>query len=525
MAINMRHPEKIIGMDKMKPSTLSNIAFYYWFAKQDLMDKRSWRTTAAILLNLILVFWFITVLLGAPAALELIRKNHLKQNPTALSVEFDKGAGAMVDIKLHEKEKYEKAFNDNPNLGFRSLSFFRNQKLEFFLPDGSTELRGRTVDKNDLVINAAGFSDKFGQDLSWIAISNTLKTQLVGALDPTKEFITIRSATTGNKKTIKVAGYYSSDFDSSGFFMISEKAALDLKNEPNPKSKWITTGPLPKSWMVKMLPDKVNEYLDKYSLRRPSIETRTLPDGKDAKCWRLDSTTDSGEKLSDWKDHLFALGSHMKENHGEETGDFKVISSFDNETSVDGTKKESATTFDIGVLYVKDLENLGPCIKELKKNGCRPLNPEIEAQLREINASTEWIKTGLNVISIFIIFLGAINTGFLEFFRLRQKIPEIGLLRSIGITDGKLLFLCLFECFFLLAFSFIASIVFSFITIWSIKASLLPWANWGDIFNLQYFGYLSCFGIFNFFITMGSSYFGSLSSRNSCPADSLCKAG
>ena len=105
----MRHPENIIGMDKMQSSKLFNIGFYFWFAKQDLTDKRSWRTTAAILLNLILVFWFITVLLGAPAALELIRKNHLKQNPTALSVEFDKGAGAMVDIKLHEKEKYEKA--------------------------------------------------------------------------------------------------------------------------------------------------------------------------------------------------------------------------------------------------------------------------------------------------------------------------------------------------------------------------------------------------------------------------------
>jgi hypothetical protein len=126
----MRHPEKIIRMDKMKSSTLFNIGFYYWFAKQDLTDKRSRSTTAAILFNLILVFWFITVLLGVPAALELIRKNHLKQNPTALSVEFDKGAGAMVDIKLYEKQKYEKAFNDNPNLGFRALSFFRNQKLE-----------------------------------------------------------------------------------------------------------------------------------------------------------------------------------------------------------------------------------------------------------------------------------------------------------------------------------------------------------------------------------------------------------
>lgn len=521
----MSQPRKIIAMDKMKTHTLFNFTFYYWFAKQDLTDKRSWRTTFAIFINLTCIFCLITVLLGAPAALELIRKNHLKQNPTALSVEFDKGAGAMVDIKLNEKEKYEKAFNDNPNLGARALSFFRNQKLEFYLPDGSTELRGRTVDKNDLVINAAGFSDKFGQDLSWIAISNSVKEKLSNALDATKEFITIRSATTGNKKTIKIAGYYSSDFDSSGFFMISEKAALELKNEPNPKSKWITTGPLPKSWMVKILPDKVNQYLDKYSLRRPSIETRTFPDGQDTKCWRLDSSTDSGEKLADWKEHLFALGSHMKENYGEDTDNFKVISSFDTEANVDGTKIESGITFDIGVLYVKDLENLGACIRELKKNGCRPLNPEAEAQLREINASTEWIKTGLNVISIFIIFLGAINTGFLEFFRLWQKIPEIGLLRSIGISDGKLLLIYLFECFFLLVISFLGSVFLSLIVIWSIKNWLLPWANWGDIFNLQYFGYLVCFALFNFVITMGSSYFGSRSSRNSCPADSLCKAG
>lgn len=512
-------------INRIKCRTLFNIAFYYWFAMRDLMDKRSLCTTVAIILNLLFIFGFITIILGVPSALELIRKNHLKQNPTALSVEFDKGAGVMVDIKLHEKEKYEKAFNDNSNLGLRALSFFRNQKLEFYLPDGCMELRGRTVDKNDLVIKAAGFPDKFGQDLSWIAISNTLKNQLTGALDQTKEFITIRSATTGNKKTIKVAGYYSSDFDSSGFFMISDKAALELKNEPNPKSKWITTGPLPKSWIVKKLPDKVSEYLDKYSLRTPSIETRTFPDGKDAKCWRLDSTTDSGEKLTDWKDHLFALGSHMKENYGEDTSDFKVISSFDIEGGVDWTKKESATSFDIGVLYVKDLENLGPCIRELKKNGCRPLNPQVEAQLREINDSTAWIKKGLNAVSMFVIILGAINTGFLEFFRLRQKIPEIGLLRSIGITDGKLLLLYLIECFFLLAFSFIVSLVFSFIIIWRIKISLLPWVNWIDIFDLQYFGYFARFALINFVITMVSSYLSSLSSRNSCPADSLCKAG
>ena len=511
--------------NRMKSDTLFNIAFYNWFAMRDLLDKRSLFTTVAIFFNLTCIFCFITIILGAPAALELIRKNYLKQNPTALSVEFDKGAGSMVDIKLHEKEKYEKAFKDNPNLGARALSFFRNQKLEFFVPDGSMELRGRTVDKNDLVINAAGFPNKFGHDLSWIAISNTFKTQLDSALDPTKEFITIRSATTGNKITIKIAGYYSSDFDSSGFFMISEKAALELKNEPNPKSKWITTGPLPKSWMVKILPDKVNEYLEKYSLRRPSVETRTLSDGKDAKCWRLDSATDSGEKLTDWKDHLFALGSHMKETYGEDPSDFKVISSFDIEASVDGTKKESAATFDIGVLYVKDLENLGPCIRELKKNGCRPLNPEAEAQLREINTSTEWTKTGLNAISVFVIILGAINTGFLEFFRLRQKIPEIGLLRSIGIMDSKLLLLYLVECFFLLASSFIISTVFSFIIIWSIKTSWMPWANWGDIFDFQYFRYFAYFALFNFIITMVSSYLSSLSSRNSCPADSLCKAG
>jgi len=511
--------------NRMKPNPLFNIAFYYWFAMQDLTDKRSWITTAAIFINLTCIFCFITVLLGTPAALELIRKNHLKQNPTALSVEFDKGAGAMVDIKLHEKEKYEKAFNDNPNLGARAVSFFRNQKLEFYLPDGSMELRGRTVDKNDLVINAAGFSDKFGKDISWITISNTFKTQLASALDPTKEFITIRSAITGNKKTIRVAGYYSSDFDSSGFFMISDRAALDLKNEPNPKSKWITTGPLPKSWMVKILPEKVNQYLEKYSLRRPSVETRTFPVGKDAKCWRLDSTTDSGEKLTDWKEHLFALGLHMNENYGEDTVEFKVISSFDIETSVDGTKKESGITFDIGVLYVKDLENLGPCIRELKKNGCRPLNPETEAQLREINASTASIKTGLNSICIVIIILGAINTWFLEFFRLRQKIPEIGLLRSIGITDGKLLLLCLVECLFLLISSFIMSMILSLIFIWIIKIMVMPWANWNDIFNFQYFGYFACFALFNIIITMGSSYFGSLSSRNSCPADSLSKAG
>ena len=54
MAINMRHPENIIGMDKMQSSKLFNIGFYFWFAKQDLTDKRSWRTTAAILFNLIL---------------------------------------------------------------------------------------------------------------------------------------------------------------------------------------------------------------------------------------------------------------------------------------------------------------------------------------------------------------------------------------------------------------------------------------------------------------------------------------
>lgn len=502
-----------------------NIGFYCWFAKQDLLDKRSLNTTIAIFINLTCIFCFITIILGAPAALELIRKNHLKQNPTALSVEFDKGAGAMVDIKLHEKEKYEKDFNENPDLGARALSFFRNKNLEFSLPMGNLELRGRTVNKNDLVIKAAGFSDKFGQDLSWIAISNTFKNQLASALDPTREHITIRSATTGNKKNIKIAGYYSSDFDSSGFFMISEKADLELKNEPNPKSKWITTGPLPKSWMVKIFPEKVNQYLDKYSLRRPSIETRTFPDGKDAKCWRLDSAIDSGEKLTDWKDHLFALGSHMKESYGEDMGDFKVISSFDTDAGVEGTKKELATTFDIGVLYVKDLENLGPCIRMLKKNGCRPLNPEVEAQLREINASTAWIKNGLHGISIFTIILGAINTGFLEFFRLRQKIPEIGLLRSIGITDGKLLRLYLFECLLLLASSFLLSLGISFIIILNFKNWRMPWANYGDIFNLQYLGYFACFALINFVITMGSSYFCSLSSRNSCPADSLCKAG
>ena len=176
-------------------------------------------------------------------------------------------------------------------------------------------------------------------------------------------------------------------------------------------------------------------------------------------------------------------------------------------------------------MYVKDLENLGPCIRELKKNGCRPLNPEAEAQLREINTSTEWTKTGLNAISVFVIILGAINTGFLEFFRLRQKIPEIGLLRSIGIMDSKLLLLYLVECFFLLASSFIISTVFSFIIIWSIKTSWMPWANWGDIFDFQYFRYFAYFALFNFIITMVSSYLSSLSSRNSCPADSLCKAG
>ena len=503
----------------MKSKKSPDLAFFLWFGQTDLLDPRTKKITGSIFLNQLLFFILTILLLAVPQSVELIRKNHLIKNPMALAIEFDKGA--MREITANEKEKYEAEVANNKQFGFGSVSFYRQEKLEFDLTKTRVEFSGRTVQKNDPVVDAIHVNTQdIGDD--WIAVSSTIKEQIQAAIKGNE--ISIFNPITSEPDVLKIAGYYSSAFDSSGYFMISETAISRLKAKPNPKSAWVVSGPLPFTWKTKLLPEKLESYVEKYNLKSPREVFQTIQ-GKEEKCWRLATNEPSGMKISDWNFHVFNLENFMNEKYGKGESRFSVLSDYDKSLPGIVLEKNGRTSYDVGVLYMEDLDFLSMGIRTIKKLGSRPLNPEIEAQFKEIQNSTEYNRKFLLFVIIAFAVISVINGSFLEYLRLGQKTPDVGLLKSIGVNDSQLRWIYLVETWMVYLAALITSLAVGMAIVGFMKPWLVPEARWDQIIDKNYVVSICTFLIISIIVATISVVIYTQNMRNNCPADSLCKSG
>jgi hypothetical protein len=301
-------------------------------------------------------------------------------------------------------------------------------------PHYTVPILGRTRSKIDpLSHNLSQVGNTVG---AGIYVSDRLPSQ-IGAKDiPSR--VTV-CGPTGVLSNVDVRGSITRQLPWNHNFVVDEEWYRQyLEDNSNQRSQFILSGPVPCEWPTNFqdLPDIVRSAFDTYSLLPLHVQERS-----DGKFWLLETSQENGYTRGQWSSFIKQLAQLM-----EHSG-YKPASESMWQDLSDLTPKEFVMPEpNLALIQVRSVDQLREVKSLLENHGfnVRDTNETLSRMEHIYRSSVTagvmllagWILTG---IGFFLTLIG------LHTLRVNSKLPQIGMLKAIGMSPTQLELLFLYE--------------------------------------------------------------------------------
>ena len=193
-----------------------------------------------------------------------------------------------------------------------------------------------------------------------------------------------------------------------------------------------------------MTPEEIDRVLTRWGIALFDETRRDLQTGKERPVWKLRQKGLQAILLSQWRAYVEQLHALMVKNTFKASDDFiKIIV-----PKAESARPKVRPGYDKLGFYFVDLPALRPAAEALREEELI-VNEGVIRQLEEISQATRaaWIVL-LGLLTMFCA-TAAINLIAVLSLRARQKAPELGMLRAMGMGDGLLRLTIIVEAFLL----------------------------------------------------------------------------
>ena len=432
------------------PSPLRRLAFLTWYAWRELFQHRSRNTTAALVSSVACATAAAALALAVPDIATAIRLKRLAQSPLARCIWLDDSRDRKFgDARTAELRDRIDRIQDPPVAPYE-LHGYHLAVLEFAekeSPESYRQAYGRTLAPGDPIYadldRILRSPHRVEPDGDGIIVSpNYLRKLGWKDGDPPPSTLKIRVGSTGTVVELLLAGISRDPLPLNHVFWIGEAQDRKLRTAVAARPDRIWSGPIPTDW-----PRDADDYLEECLkiLDDRDVVLAVVKKDHDSGgldwCLELRTRGSSGLGLTDWNNLLVSIREKVERTRPRSDAARFVRTNHD---PVPDPTPLPRGDYAYLTVYVTELKDLKPIAAvsidhaDYVNDSSRLLVEEIESTA----ARTRRILIGL-VVAFFVS--GVITLLLALNLRARQKTPQIGLLRMMGIGRPAMLGLVLIE--------------------------------------------------------------------------------
>ncbi len=439
--------------------------FLFGYAVRDLTAYDALRTTLALVFTIAFVSAFTLGSYGFVLGVEQVGLHRVQADPLALSLWVgERGIPHHVitpGVAGELEEKLAQALGSSKKkrvFPFRQVAFSWEGK------DVSQRIFGRTIllgKRRDPLFESfplrQGRTFQGPKDEGIIVSPEML--YLLG-FDPDRPPSQLMiHTTTGRKYPVPVIGVTEKDFPPElrlSYVMPEAYAHLLEHSDPDPLLQGIFTGPIGKNWPKahSQLPELIRKILEPRRIRLVYPE----PGPDDSVLWFLQSGLRKGEgrnwpSQSEWTAYLRNIHAILTK---DEQHDYRKSEKF-----ITGQKPLEEREVlpmpenrDLAGVYLNDPRELPQAVevsKTVLADGANleVLNESVAKRVVTVRQEAEVALRILSVIEIILLLISIGNIFVIQSLRWERKLPELGMLKAMGMSGRLLWSLCLLEGFLL----------------------------------------------------------------------------
>jgi hypothetical protein len=192
-----------------------------------------------------------------------------------------------------------------------------------------------------------------------------------------------------------------------------------------PRVDAVYTGPLPARWAaLQELPAEVDDYLVQVGLEWNGA----VPRGT-GQVWQFHSTATPPPRLDFWAIYLENIAWRMAKEHGPAPRAFAVPEAV---SEAPNAAPAEAEGYHRVVLHLADLDDLSKALAPARQLGYAPIDDRHE-QIERIRKTTTRALALLTVVLFAVGGLVTWNVYVIQNLQAQQKLPEVGMLRAMGM--------------------------------------------------------------------------------------------
>ncbi len=429
-------------------SLSQRLQFLAWFVRHDLLEWRGLMMNLAAFFGLFLTGLFSILAFGLTVGLEQVREKRWQGNPLTGGLWAERAGQGKVTLAALTAavDAVRKEHGDTAIEGAYPILQI---DLRWRHKTGSIvhDQVGRTVAPGDRVFASlevawGGEPLTGGADDEGIVVSPRFLRHLGYNEGESVKELECRSAD-GGRQNVRVRGTTGVDPPFEYKYLLPERFALRLRNlnEP-PILPMIQTGAVPIGWpAASRLPNPIGGpkgWLALWEIRAIDV-ART----EKLRVWEL---TYEGIEVAPRRDIWLARLEEMRKELAKHFPDVDAAD-FDQITQ---PKEPAPLEPDPPKDYTQAVVYTGPSVSAktiadaLEKNGLRMRRDELTA-LDTIRTESQRLLQVLFSIGILLLLVIVLTVAVLQMLRMEPKMPEMGMLRAIGMSNGMLLLVYQFE--------------------------------------------------------------------------------
>ncbi len=439
--------------------------FLVGYAIRDLTAYDALRTTLAIVFTIAFVSAFTLGSYGLVLGVEQVGLHRVQADPLALSLWVGERGIPHHIIKPEVSQELEARLTETFGPTEKKRVFpFRQVVFSWEGRDVSQRIFGRTImlgQRTDPLFESFplmhGRTFDGPKDQGIIVSPEML--YLLG-FDPKAPPSHLKiHTTTGRTYPIPVLGVTKHNFppELHLYYVLPERYAHLLEHsDPDPLRQAIYTGPIGKNWpkVHSQLPDLIQKILQPRRIRLLYPE----PGPNGSIIWLLQSELRKGEgrnwpSQSEWTAYLRNIHSILTEDDKQNYG--KREEFITKQRPLEETElPEMPTERDLVGVYLDDPKDLPEAVevcKTVKAGGgnLEVLNESVAKRIVTVRQEAEVALRILSVVEVILLLISIGNIFVIQALRWERKLPELGMLKAMGMSGRLLWSLCLLEGFLL----------------------------------------------------------------------------